>query len=532
MSAACRILCLREEVTVSATESRVGTTFGKYTITGLLGQGGMGEVYEAHDNQIGRTVALKIIKGQYADDRRYRLRFERESHAAAKLQEPHVIPIHGYGEIDGSLFIDMRLVRGTDLQAILEERPLDAERAVSIISQVAAALDAAHTEGLIHRDVKPQNILVTPADFAYLVDFGIAEAMGDTGDTRLTQVGTAVGSWAYMAPERFRDKEITPAIDIYSLACVLYECLTGVLPFADASQQAMIAAHITRPPPRPSVTNPAVPSSFDEVIARGMAKEPDDRYGSAGALGRAAARALKGAGSTRANTAETASTQYAPWPPTTPTMPTTPTTPAGPQYFPPPPPTPVTYNEAPGGSRWVVPTVIAIASALVLGAVGIIIGLVAKMNSTPASTAESTTTTTAYSGLTTTTTQSQQNATESLPSGNVTPPLVLGPDQSANHAICDQPFVAGNRTGFGTRAGRGSARTSCFFANSVLQAYWNTYSNASLAMRPVSAQGAVSCTTIPGADCDRANFRMQCAGDGSNPWIRCTGGQDAVVYLW
>jgi serine/threonine kinase PknH len=343
-----------------------------------------------------------------------------------------------------------------------------------------------------------------------------------------------------MAPERFRDKEITPAIDIYSLACVLYESLTGVLPFPDGSQQAMIAAHLTMPPPRPSATNPAVPPAFDEVIARGMAKEPDDRYGSAGALGRAATRALKGSGSTQVNTPETAPTQYAPWPPTQPT-------PAVPQYypprdfpprdfpprdFPPPAPTPVTQSEAAARSRWVMPTVIAIAAALVLGAVGIIIGLVAKMNSTPASTAESTTTTT-YSGPTTTTTQSQQNATESLPSGNVTPPLVLGPDQSASHTICDQPFVAGSRTGFGTRAGRGSVRTSCFFANSVLQAYWSRYNNASLAMRPVAAQGAVSCNTIPGADCDPSgNFLMQCAGDGSNPWIRCTGGQDAVVYLW
>ena len=185
---------------MSATDSRVGTTFGKYKIICVLGKGGMGEVYEAYDNQIGRTVALKIIESRYANDRQYRMRFERESHAAAKLQEPHVIPIHGYGEIDGSLFIDMRLVRGTDLQAMLQRGPLDAERAVAIISQIASALDAAHAEGLIHRDVKPQNIIVTPADFAYLVDFGIAE--DGQGDTRLTGFGDAIGSWAYMAPER------------------------------------------------------------------------------------------------------------------------------------------------------------------------------------------------------------------------------------------------------------------------------------------------------------------------------------------
>jgi serine/threonine kinase PknH len=211
-------------MTVSAEESRVGTTFGRYKITGLLGKGGMGEVYEAYDNEIGRTVALKIIKSQFADDRKYRIRFERESHAAAKLQEPHVIPIHGYGEIDGCLFIDMRLVRGTDLQSMIDKAPLDPTHAVAIITQVAAALDAAHAEGLIHRDVKPENIIVTPADFAYLVDFGIAEVMGDT---RLTATGAQIGSFAYMAPERFSDQKITPATDVYALTCVLYESLTG-----------------------------------------------------------------------------------------------------------------------------------------------------------------------------------------------------------------------------------------------------------------------------------------------------------------
>jgi serine/threonine protein kinase len=155
------------------------------------------------------------------------------------------------------------------------------------------ALDAAHAQGLIHRDIKPQNIIVTPADFGYLVDFGIAEAQGDT---RLTMAGTQIGSFAYMAPERFNDAYCSPAADIYSLACVLYETLTGDTPFRADSNERLIACHITAPPPRASAVNPRVPAALDDVIARGMAKEPDDRYGSAGALGRAAQRALQTSG--------------------------------------------------------------------------------------------------------------------------------------------------------------------------------------------------------------------------------------------
>ena len=138
----------------------------------------MGEVYEAYDTDKGRTVALKILADEYSNDGSFRTRFQRESRAAAILQEPHVIPIHDWGEIDGHLYIDMRLVQGQTLDDLLAKGPLTPSRAVSIVGQVAAALDAAHAEGLIHRDVKPQNIIVTPADFAYLVDFGIAEAHG------------------------------------------------------------------------------------------------------------------------------------------------------------------------------------------------------------------------------------------------------------------------------------------------------------------------------------------------------------------
>ena len=200
-----------------------------------------------------------------------------------------MIPIHDWGEIDGHLYIDMRLVAGQTLTELLAAGPLAPTRAVDIIGQVAAALDAAHAEGLVHRDIKPQNIIVTPADFAYLVDFGIAET---TGDTRLTGAGTKIGTLNYMAPERFTDKPATSAVDVYALAGVLYEALTGEMPFAGDSLEHLLAAHITLPPPRPSEANPRVPAALDDVIARGMAKDPDDRYGTAGGLGRAAQRAL------------------------------------------------------------------------------------------------------------------------------------------------------------------------------------------------------------------------------------------------
>ncbi|MBI2698311.1 MAG: serine/threonine protein kinase [Mycobacterium sp.] len=515
-------------------DQRVGATFGKYTITGVVGKGGMGEVYEAYDNQIGRTVALKIIKSQFANDRQYRARFERESHAAATLQEPHVIPIHGFGEIDGSLFIDMRLVRGKDLEGLLANGPLEPARAVAIVAQIAAALDAAHAEGLVHRDVKPQNILVTPADFAYLVDFGIAETMGE--HTRLTAANMRVGSWAYMAPERFSDRDITPAADIYSLACVLYEALTGQLPFPAQTQGGFVAAHLSSPPPRPSLANPRVPAALDDVIARGMAKEPDDRYGSAGAFGRAAERALRSGVRTAVDPTDESPTRPASWPPAPPPQPPT-VQQVYPQTFPPygPPsgPQPVVPSEAPARPprRWLAPAVIGVSAVLVLGGIGVAVGLLAKKEDTPAaSTATVPPTIPPYSG------ETSSNSPEPIPSRptNAAPPLVTGPDQSASHQSCDQGFQM-NVSGYGSHGGRGSPQTSCYFANAVLHAYWNTYNNATNGARTVSSPGAVDCFTVAGANCDPktpANFLMQCAGDGANPWIRCTGGKDAVVYLW
>ncbi|MGW4245091.1 serine/threonine-protein kinase [Nocardia sp. NPDC004722] len=265
--------------------------FGRYRLLDLLGAGGMGQVFRAYDTGTNRVVALKVLPPGLAHDRVYRERFRREAQAAARLNEPHVIPIHDYGEIDGRLYLDMRLVEGTDLGTRLAEGPLAPETAVGYLTQIAAALDAAHAAGLVHRDVKPSNILITAGDFAYLIDFGIARGGDDTG---LTSGGAAVGTFAYMAPERLEQTDYDARADVYSLACVLYECLTGSKPFPGPSVERQVAAHLSVPPPRPSAALGAGAAAFDEVIAGGMAKDPRQRYPAAGILAAAARSALAG----------------------------------------------------------------------------------------------------------------------------------------------------------------------------------------------------------------------------------------------
>ncbi len=273
--------------------SESGSWFGPYRLMRLLGRGGMGEVYAAEDTRKGRVVALKLISPQFSDDPTFRARMQREAEAAGRMTEPHVVPIHDYGEINGRLYLEMRLIEGTSLAAVLKAGgALSPSRAVAIVRQVASALDAAHTIGVTHRDVKPENILVTSDDFAYLVDFGIARATTDPG---LTQTGMAMGTYKYMAPERFTGNGVTYRSDVYALACVLEECLTGSPPFGDDSIERLLAAHLMEPPPRPSQLRPGkVPAAIDQVIATGMAKNPDERYRSAGELANAALNALTG----------------------------------------------------------------------------------------------------------------------------------------------------------------------------------------------------------------------------------------------
>ncbi|BDX34324.1 protein kinase [Mycobacterium antarcticum] len=271
---------------------RPSTRFGPYELHELLGMGGMGEVYRAYDTARERMVALKLLRADVAADPSYRDRFRRESRIAARLHEPHVIPVHDFGEINGVLYIDMRLVEGGSVKDELRVTGvLPPARAVSIVAQVAAALDAAHAHGLVHRDVKPENVLLTPDDFAYLVDFGIANG---GGEATVTRTGLIIGSCAYMASERLSGKPGGPPSDVYSLTCLLFECLTGRAPFEAADIRQVMSAHMFAPPPRPSEVRQGVSPAFDAVIAKGMAKDPAERYATAGELAKAAAAAVHG----------------------------------------------------------------------------------------------------------------------------------------------------------------------------------------------------------------------------------------------
>jgi serine/threonine kinase PknH len=320
--------------------SRVGSMFGPYHLKRLLGRGGMGEVYEAEHTVKEWPCAVKLMTAEFSKDPVFRERMKREARICGRLQEPHVVPIHDYGEIDGQMFLEMRLIEGTDLDSLLKRYgPLTPARAVAIITQVASALDAAHAAGVMHRDVKPPNVLVTRDDFAYLVDFGIASA---TTDEKLTQLGTAVGTWKYMAPERFSNDEVTYRADIYALACVLYECLTGAPPYRADSASVLVTAHLMDPVPQPSTLRAGIPKAFDAVIARGMAKKPEDRYASAGDLALAAHEALSDPDQDHASNivrrsqqATLPATTPPSSPPPPPTLPATANTPPPPQTPPP-----------------------------------------------------------------------------------------------------------------------------------------------------------------------------------------------------
>lgn len=274
-----------------------GEEFAGYRIDRIVGRGGMGVVYLAEHKGLRRKVALKLLAVQLAEDPRFRERFVRESRLAASIDHPNVIPIYEAGEADGRLFIAMRYVEGTDLRTLLREKgPLDAAKAAGIVRQVAAALDAAHEQGLVHRDVKPANVLVAvrpgpeAGTHAYLTDFGLTKrAASDSG---VTATGQFVGTLDYAAPEQFRGEIADTRTDVYSLGCVFFECLAGHPPYAAENDAALMFAHLMEAPPRLTAERPDLPAEVDDVIAQAMAKRPEDRFATAGALASHASAAL------------------------------------------------------------------------------------------------------------------------------------------------------------------------------------------------------------------------------------------------
>ncbi|MFI9816544.1 serine/threonine-protein kinase [Saccharothrix variisporea] len=271
--------------------------FGPYRILGMLGQGGMGVVYRAHDTVHDRVVALKKLPASVADPE-FRARFQREARLAASLSHPNIVPVHDFGEIDGQLYLDMLLVDGTDLRRMMGRGDVDPDRTLAVLRQVARALDAAHEAGLVHRDVKPSNILVDGSGRAYLADFGIARETSPDA-TVLTQSGDLIGSWDYMAPERLSRSDVDGRSDQYSLACVLFECLTGRLPYPAVDMAAKVAGHLLQPPPAPSVFLPTITPALDQVVLRGLAKDPARRFPSCTALVTAAEAATYSGGTVR-----------------------------------------------------------------------------------------------------------------------------------------------------------------------------------------------------------------------------------------
>lgn len=492
--------------------SRVGTRFDGYELRALLGQGGMGEVYEAYDTVKDRTVALKLLPPTLADNPTYQERFRRESHAAARLQEPHVIPIHDWGEIDGVLYIDMRLVHGHDLRSVVKDYgPMSPPRAVAITEQVASALDAAHADGLIHRDVKPENIIVTQDDFVYLVDFGIAYSATDPA---LTELGSAIGSYAYMAPERFDNVPITNRADVYALACVLNEILTGERPFPGASVNQVIKDHLTAQPPRPSLVRPAIPPAFDAVIARGMAKNPQDRFVTAGDLARAARDALSPSQRDEATSIidrAVAPTTIGPAgsEPTT-ARPTNgigsvadigsraarPATPAG------------AGPDSPRHRFNLLPLAVALVAVLLLALGGVVAWLMTSRNKSPETIIEQPQPSTVTMQPSTVTIETPSPA----PPSTATPHAALPP----NARPC--PAVYPPLGGF-TSSAVGDDVTSCPFAEDVRRAYAaggppSDQPRQVVAFSPVTGESyTMTCTASPGL-------------------VTCTGGNGALVYVY
>jgi serine/threonine protein kinase len=338
------------------TDELIGTQIGRYRIDARIARGGMGVLYRAEHTGLGRTAALKVIAPELASNRDYRMRFEREARVAASIEHPNVVPVWDFSEDRGLLYIAMRYVDGPDLGEIVSrEGRLAPQRAAVIIAQAAAGLDAAHARGLVHRDVKPGNMLIEPrgdAEHVWVTDFGLARASARSR-TDLTRHGAILGTLDFIAPEQLGDHAVDGRADVYALGCVLYYLLCGRVPFPRQNDAQRMMAHTAEPPP--GVTVPELQQAFNPVIARALAKRPDERFAHAGQLGAAALDAAR-----RTPARRPSSQVVAPQPrPRTPTPPPRTPTPA------PPPRTPAPRRAARRLPAWAIPAMIALAALVI-----------------------------------------------------------------------------------------------------------------------------------------------------------------------
>jgi serine/threonine protein kinase len=261
----------------------LGKTLGQYELLSIIGTGGMAVVYKARQESMDRDVAIKVIGGQLAENADFITRFEREARLIAKLQHPHILPVYDFGRDSGRLYMVMRLVDGGSLDEKLRNGPMQLAQVARMISGIASAMAYAHDQGIVHRDLKPNNILLDSKDNPYLTDFGIAKALQDS-ENRLTATGTVMGTPSYMAPEQWRGEPVDARTDIYALGVMLFEMLTGKLPFTGDTPYALMYKHFDAPPPSPLMSNPNLPEGVTEVLNRALAKVKTDRYASADAL--------------------------------------------------------------------------------------------------------------------------------------------------------------------------------------------------------------------------------------------------------
>jgi serine/threonine-protein kinase len=274
----------------SPPDALVGSRFGEYSVESLLGEGGMGKVYKATALD-GSRVALKLVKEDYARDETFRRRFSREARIAQTVKHPKVVAVVDTGEINGRPYMAQRFVDGMSLdEQIKRDGPLEIDTAVRICTDVAAGLEALWAAGMVHRDVKPANILIDARGYSFITDFGLAK---DTQGSLLTLPGQALGSMDYMAPEQIRGEEVSAASDIYALGCVMYECMVGKPPFAHVQGMRILWAHLQDDPPDPRTLRPDLPAQFSAVLLTALAKERENRPGTAGEYARSLAQAAQ-----------------------------------------------------------------------------------------------------------------------------------------------------------------------------------------------------------------------------------------------